>query len=164
MGNEAPGFRSPGVSYPAQPQPSCVTEVSSWDSPVLENQAPRPLEGGRSSADEILRGLMETGESVSPELFSSFQKAKQSMKDLFMEVSEPLSEGWAHAPRLGIFFLSFWPNPKIPLVAQMLKNLLPMQETQVRSLAREDTLEKGMVTHSSILAWEIPWTEEPGGL
>ena len=81
-----------------------------------------------------------------------------------MEVSEPLSEGWAHAPRLGIFFLSFWPNPKIPLVAQMLKNLLPMQETQVRSLAREDTLEKGMVTHSSILAWEIPWTEEPGGL
>ena len=39
-----------------------------------------------------------------------------------------------------------------------------MQETQVQSLAWEDALEKGMATHSSILAWEIPWTEEPGGL
>ena len=39
-----------------------------------------------------------------------------------------------------------------------------MQETQVRSLGWEDPLEKGMATHSSILAWRIPWTEEPGGL
>jgi len=39
-----------------------------------------------------------------------------------------------------------------------------MQETQVRSLGWEDSLEEGMATHSSILAWEIPWTEEPGGL
>ena len=39
-----------------------------------------------------------------------------------------------------------------------------MQETPVRSLGREDPLEKGMTTHSSILAWRIPWTEEPGGL
>ena len=39
-----------------------------------------------------------------------------------------------------------------------------MQETQVRSLGHEDPLEKGMATHSSILAWKIPWTEEPGGL
>jgi len=39
-----------------------------------------------------------------------------------------------------------------------------MQETQVQSLVREDPLEKEMVTHSSILAWEIPWTEEPGRL
>ena len=38
-----------------------------------------------------------------------------------------------------------------------------MQETQVQSLGREDPLEKGMATHSSILAWKIPWTEEPGG-
>ena len=50
------------------------------------------------------------------------------------------------------------------LVAQMLKNLPVMQETQVQSLGLEDPLEKGMATHSSILAWEIPWTEEPGGL
>ena len=39
-----------------------------------------------------------------------------------------------------------------------------MQETQVRSLAQENPLEKDMATHSSILAWKIPWTEEPGGL
>ena len=45
----------------------------------------------------------------------------------------------------------------------MVKNLLPaMQETQVASLGREDPLEKGMATHSSILAWNIPWTEELG--
>ena len=41
---------------------------------------------------------------------------------------------------------------------------LPMQETKVQSLGREDPLEKEMATRSSILAWEIPWTEEPGGL
>ena len=45
------------------------------------------------------------------------------------------------------------------LVAQMVKNLLAMQETQVRSLGLEDPLEKKMATHSSILAWRIPWTE-----
>ena len=44
------------------------------------------------------------------------------------------------------------------------KNLPAMQETRVRSLGREDPLEKGMATHSSILAWRIPWTEKPGGL
>ena len=49
-------------------------------------------------------------------------------------------------------------------MAQMVKNLPAMQETQVQSLDQEDPLEKGMATHSSILAWEIPWTEEPGGL
>jgi len=46
----------------------------------------------------------------------------------------------------------------------MVKNLPPMQETWVISLGWEGPLEKGMATHSSILAWEIPWTEEPGGL
>ena len=50
------------------------------------------------------------------------------------------------------------------LVAQMVKNLPAMQETQVRSLGQEDPLEKGMATHFSILAWRISWTEEPGGL
>ena len=49
-------------------------------------------------------------------------------------------------------------------MAQLVKNLPAMQETQVRSLGWEDPLEKGTVTHSSILAWRIPWTEEPGGL
>ena len=51
-----------------------------------------------------------------------------------------------------------------PLVAQTVKNLPTMQQTQVPSLGREDPPEKGMTTHSSILAWRIPPTEEPGGL
>ena len=46
----------------------------------------------------------------------------------------------------------------------MKKNLPAMQETRVQSLDREDPLEKEMATHSNILAWEIPWMEEPGGL
>ena len=50
------------------------------------------------------------------------------------------------------------------LPPQMVKNLPAMQETWVLSLDQEDPLEKGMVTHSSILAWRIPWTEEPGRL
>ena len=56
------------------------------------------------------------------------------------------------------------PLPWASLVAQRLKRLPPMQETRVRSLGWEDPLEKEMVTHSSILAWRIPWTEESGGL
>ena len=55
-------------------------------------------------------------------------------------------------------------NVRAPLVAQMMKNPPAMQETQVQSLGQEDSLEEGMATHSSILAWRIPWTEEPGGL
>ena len=50
------------------------------------------------------------------------------------------------------------------LVAQRLKHLPAMLEIWVQSLSREDPLEKEMATHSSILAWRIPWTEEPGGL
>ena len=50
------------------------------------------------------------------------------------------------------------------LVAQRVKYLPAMQETWVRSLRPEDPLEKEMATHSSILAWRIPWTDEPGGL
>ena len=49
-------------------------------------------------------------------------------------------------------------------MAQTVKNPLAMQETRVRSLGWEDSLEKGIATYSSILAWRIPWTEEPGGL
>ena len=49
-------------------------------------------------------------------------------------------------------------------MAQAAKNLPTMQKTRVQFLGREDPLEKGMATHSSILAWRIPWTEESGGL
>ena len=50
------------------------------------------------------------------------------------------------------------------LVTQIVMNPPAVQETQVQSLGQEDPLEKGMATHSSILAWKIPWTEEPRGL
>ena len=49
-------------------------------------------------------------------------------------------------------------------MAQMLKHLPAVQETWVQSLDQEDPLDKGMATHSGILAWRIPWTEEPSGL
>ena len=67
-----------------------------------------------------------------------------------------LKHGWWWF-RLGF---GFW----VSLVAQTVKNLPAMWETQVRSLGREDPLEKGIATHSSVLVWRIPWTEEPGGL
>ena len=50
------------------------------------------------------------------------------------------------------------------LVAQTVKHLPTMLETWVQSLGQEDILEKEMATHSNILAWQIPWTEEPGGI
>ena len=63
---------------------------------------------------------------------------------------------WSHLPLTEKLYSS--------LVTQRLKRLPAMQETWVRSLGREDPLEKEMATHSSILAWRIPWTEEPGEL
>ena len=72
-----------------------------------------------------------------------------------------------------IFFLSFffwliisyWRIVnRASLVAQTVKNLPAMWETRIRSLGWKDSLEVGMATHSSVLAWRIPWTEEPGGL
>ena len=60
----------------------------------------------------------------------------------------------------GIYREYIWAS----LVAQTVKNLPATQETWVQSLGWEDALEKGMATHSSILAWRIPWTEEPGVL
>ena len=53
-------------------------------------------------------------------------------------------------------------SERASLVAQTVKNLPAMQEIWVQSLGQEDPLEKGMATHSSILSWRIPWTEEPG--
>ena len=68
--------------------------------------------------------------------------------------------------------MSYWPKlvfcPPLAawasLEAQLVKNLPAMQETWVQFLGWEDPLEKGKTTHSSILAWRVPWTEEPGGL
>ena len=55
-------------------------------------------------------------------------------------------------------------STRASLVAQVVKNLPAMQETQVQSLGQEDPLEKRMATHSSLPAWGVPWTEEPGKL
>ena len=65
---------------------------------------------------------------------------------------------------LNFFIFSCKPALHFLLVAQMVKNLAAIQETQVLSLGWEDPLEKGMTTHSSFLAYRIPWTEEYGGL
>ena len=61
-------------------------------------------------------------------------------------------------------FAETWMDLGTSLVVQRLKHLPAMQETWVRSLGWEDPLRKEMATHSSFLAWEITWTEEPGGL
>ena len=58
----------------------------------------------------------------------------------------------------------WWASLVASLMAQSVKNLPAMQETWVGSLSREDTLEEGVATHSSILDWRIPWTEKPGSL
>ena len=57
-----------------------------------------------------------------------------------------------------------WQAKVASLVAQLIRNPPAMQETPIRFLGWEGALEEGMATHSSILAWRIPWTEEPGGL
>ena len=79
------------------------------------------------------------------------------------QLLEPLTQADFEAPTLTHRAL-IWPWLWASLVAQRLKRLPAMQETQVRSLSREDPLEKEMATHSSTLAWRIPWREQPGRL
>ena len=62
------------------------------------------------------------------------------------------------ASRISVSYHSYWPSR----ITQLVKNLPAMQETQLQSLGWKDPLEKEMTTHSSILAWKSPWTEEPG--
>ena len=62
------------------------------------------------------------------------------------------------------FTILNWSPLQVSLVTQTVKHLPAMRETQVRSLGREDPLEKEMATHSSTLAWKIPWTEEGAGI
>ena len=79
------------------------------------------------------------------------------MREEFIE-SLPKNSFWAKERRVPGMLLFIWAS----LVAQRIKNLLTMQEDLGSILGPEDPLEKRMATHSSILAWEIPWTEEPG--
>ena len=69
---------------------------------------------------------------------------------------------WIHVPVLSLS--GFTTLCRASLVAQTVKNLSAMQETMDQSLGQEDPLEKEMAIHSNVLAWRIPWTEEPGGL
>ena len=66
--------------------------------------------------------------------------------------------------RIDCIINSYWMDAGTSLVTQMVKSLPAMQDTWVWSLGWEDPLEKGMATHSSILAWRIPWIEKTGGL
>ena len=86
------------------------------------------------------------------------QRARQTVGDGLMPLSStPYSHFFVMSIEEGTYL---WAS----LVAQMVKNLPAIQETQVQSVGREDPLGKGMATHSSILTWRISWTEEPGGL
>ena len=80
-----------------------------------------------------------------------------------------LTRDKTHIPCPGSWILNHWTTREGPLIffralTTLVKNPHAMQETHVRSLGWEDPLEKEMATHSSILAWRIPWTEKPGGL
>ena len=81
------------------------------------------------------------------------------MQGPFLLLKTNFSQLLAH-----LFLRDYFVSYGASLVAQTIKNLSAMKETWVRSLGQEDPLQKGMATHSSILAWRIPWTEEPGGL
>ena len=89
---------------------------------------------------------------------SAFSKSSLYLwKFLVHTLLKPSWKGFEH-------YLASMQNEHNCVIAQMVKNLPVMQETWVRSLGQEDPLEKGMATHSSVLAWRIPWTEEPGRL
>ena len=92
-----------------------------------------------------------------------------SPRDLPHPGIEPRSPAFQAKHLFTLISLALFKNLSFPfysasLVAQTIKNLPAVQETQVSSLGQEDPLEKGMATHSSILAWRIPGTEEPGWL
>ena len=82
-----------------------------------------------------------------------------SISGLVVEFLPAMQEAWVWSPA-NARTLMF----RVSLMAETVKNLPAIQEIQVQSLGWEDLLEKGMATHSSILAWRIPWTEEPGRL
>ena len=95
----------------------------------------------------------------------SREKMKVLWSQHFAKISSrfPIACQVRHIVFISIFYAKLhivW----VSLMAQMVKNLPAMRETLVRSLGWEDPLEKGMATQSRILAWRIPWTEEPGGL
>ena len=91
---------------------------------------------------------------------SNFIKAKLA----FLTLKDGRPQDHSLIPLNAFYINTILSSLGASLVAQRVKRLPAMRETQVRSLGQEDSLEEEMATHSSILAWEIPWTEEPGGL
>ena len=75
-----------------------------------------------------------------------------------------MTRQWFYIDSLAQLSLLFTGKALVSVVAQMVKNLSAVQEGHFQPLGQEEPLEKEMAIHSSILAWEIPWTEEPGGL
>ena len=104
-------------------------------------------------------------------IVSYFKLLHYSSNALSITALNRHSSEWMNEPLSYIIFYIICPPQKATsswllacLVAKMVKNLPAMQETWVWSLGQEDPLEKGMATHSNILAWKITWTEKPGGL
>ena len=101
-------------------------------------------------------------------LFTSHtQKVKKKTKKLPQILNYPYPLSLPQQPNVMytlLYYLKWMANNRASLVAQSVKNLPAMQETWVQFLGLEDSLEKEMAIHSSILAWKIPWTEEPGRL
>ena len=100
----------------------------------------------------VPKDIILFGEKIFADVISQNEVMRQD-PNLVWLVSLEEEEIWRHIHREGA-----------SLLAQLIKNLPAMQETQVRFLSREDPLEKEMATHSSIATWRIPWTEEPGEL
>ena len=145
--------------------PQQVAETLGENTPFLQHRDPNPQ--GKWEKNEwylevnyiqiMPRDSGKQGPSIAN--YSNENKGnppkKAKMQPLWINVRETLLNKW---------FCIRWRNSCASLVAQMVKNLPAMQEIRVRSPGREDPLEKGMATHSSILAQRIPWTEEPGWL
>ena len=98
----------------------------------------------------------------------AYHLKKNFFFSFFFDVDHFKTLYWTCYNTASVLCFGFWPrgmwNLRASLVAQMVKNLPTVQETWVPSLGWGDPLGEGMATHCSILAWRIPWTEEPGGL
>ena len=93
-----------------------------------------------------------------------FLKGKWTLSQMYLMVEHPRPHPGIVISLMGAALGEHLGKHRSTLVAQMIKNPPTMQETRVRSLGPEDPLEKEMATHSSVLAWEIPGTKEPGRL
>ena len=134
--------------------------VSPWGSPALRRlwaEMPSPLwESSPSYLFQWRAGKYMSSKWVSCHVFM--------FRWVFLLNKSLVRWGWLACLIVILGFRMDYSQGWASLVAQMVKNLPAMQEIWVRSGIREDPLEKGVVTHSSILAWRIPWTEEPRGL